>query len=624
MKKQYALALALALTVSLSAGQTVMASEHGHDGEGSVTGSVTVGASFNDDDDNTTIASEYSSMSDRDVREVVGGSLHIHSGKTVLGVEGMYMGPDEQEYKGHLDLGRILQIHGGYQEFWHRLGQDELLNMNAQSAGAAQGATLWHTYDYAPGYGINSTLDGNGLYSTNQLVPEHEFGISRSEFEATGKIKFPTIPGLTIGLHQRSERREGTQQVMAMSKCASCHIVAHEKDIDESTTDVKPFIQYNMGKLSLEYSYLNRKFDSSGNSVIQHYDEVHNPLSGAVGDLPDRVNYTGDLEISRTPDTRKQVHSVKAKYDVSADQNFYAGYVYANMENNDVAEASASNDSVTFGESSLETDYNAGMLTWHNRFSKDLMMNATVRYQTIDADDVFVNLDDTDTGTIDLTSEYVPPYDYTRESDEDRDILTLKADLRYRLTKDITLRGGLEFEDVDRDNCEFLVDSDTTTYKAKVGTSWRLAKGLRLKADYKFTYVDEPYTFENSVFPDNNSCATGDGVCSVPRTSNTAGGIYSQYVYGMRAQNTSDTPEYEHDIKLKANWNIAANMDLAAYLRYTYGENDEDVNYDYEDEVVDTGLDFTFSPADNLTASFGYNYYLHETDSAFYIPFYHG
>ena len=617
MKKQYALAMALALTVSLSASQTVLASGHGD--EGSVSGSISVGASFNDDDDdNNTIASEYSSMSDRDVREIIGGSLHIHSGKTVIGVEGMYQGPDEQEYKGHIDLGRILQIHGGYQEFWHRLGQDELLNMEAQSIGVSQGALLWHTYEYAPGFGTDNTGSGSMSNNTNSLVPDHEFGISRSEFEATGKIKFPTIPGLTIGVHQRSERREGNQQVMSMTKCGSCHIVAHDKDIDESTTDIKPFIQYDMGKLSLEYSYLNRKFDSSGNPVTHHYDDPINPLN-AASNLGGQLNYSDvDLEISKTPDTRKEVHSVKAKYDVSSDQSVYAGYVYANMENNDVAEASASADGVTYSESSLETDYNAGMLTWHNRFSKSLMMNATIRYQTIDADDVYIDLPDTDFG-LDLHS----PYDYTRESDEDRDILTLKADLRYRLNKDITLRGGLEYTDEDRDNTEFLVSKDTSTYKAKLGTSWRLAKGLRLKADYKFTYVDDPYTFENSVYPDDGSCATGNGVCGVPAAP-SGGGIYSTYVYGERALNTSATPEYEHDIKVKANWNIAANADLAAYLRYTYGDNDSDINYDYEDEVVDAGLDLTFSPMQNMTASLGYNYYLHETDSAFYIPYYHG
>jgi len=621
MKKQYALALALALTVSLSASQTVMASDD-HGDEGSVSGSISVGASFNDDSSNKTIASEYSNLSDRDVREVIGGSLHIHSGTTVIGVEGMYYGPDEQEYKGHLDLGRILQIHGGYQEFWHRLGQDELLNMEAQSADRLQGALLWHTYEYAPGYGT----DSDGL--TNQLVPDYDFGIKRSEFEATGKMKFPTIPGLTIGVHQRSEKREGNQQAMGMSKCGSCHIVAHDKDIDETTRDIKPFVQYDMGKLSLEYSYLYRKFINDSDPLMHYYDNAYNPLSGGTGggSMPLRMNYWDQsVEISKTPETRKQVHSVKAKYDVSVDQSVYAGYVYANMENKD---ASSETDRVSYGDGSLETDYNAGMLTWHNRFSKSLMMNATVRYQTIDADDAHINLPNDDTGMAVVAGT---PEDFTRKSDENRDIFTMKADLRYRLTKDMTLRGGVEYEDVDREYCDFLKSSDTTTYKAKAGTTWRVAKGLRLKADYKFTYVDDPYTFEDSVYPNVTDPASplydpnAAGVTNVPFVpGSTSGGIYSTYVYGERALNMSAEPEYEHDVKLKGNWNVAANMDLGGYVRYTYGDNDSDINYRYTDEVVDTGLDFTFSPMDKMTATFGYNYYWQETDSAFYIPFYHG
>ncbi len=620
MKKQYVLAMALAFTVSLSAGQ-ILAEEHGHD-EGSVTGSISVGASLNHDKDNNTLASEYSSMADRDTREVVGGSLHIHSDKTVVGVEGMYFGPDEQEYQGHLDIGRIFQMHGKYQEFWHRLGQDELLNMEAQSVGASQGAMLWHTFEYAPGYGTDNTGVGAQSNNTNSLVPDHEFGISRREFEATGKIKFPTVPGLTIGVHQRSERRSGNQQVMSMTKCGSCHIVAHDKDIDETTRDIKPFVQYNMGKLSLEYSYLYRKFMNDGNSVIHHYDDATNPLN-AASLLGARLNYSGsDQVISQTPETRKQVHSVKAKYDVSIDQNFYAGYVYANMENNDADPMTAG---VTYGKSSLETDYNAGMFTWHNRFSKNLMMNVSARYQTIDADDISINLPQTDTGNNVAGNNN---YDWTRDSDEDRDIMTLKADLRYRLNRDVTLRGSLEYEDVDRDNCEFLVDSNTTTYKAKAGTTWRIARGLRLKADYKFTYVDEPYTFKDSVYPNETDPTSpyynpaADGVFNIATAS--GGEIYSTVVYGMRKLNTSTTAENKHDIKLKANWNVAANMDLAGYVRYTYGDNDSDINYDYEDEIIDSGLDFTFSPMADMTASFGYNYYLHDTDSALYIPFYHG
>ncbi|MEA3547595.1 MAG: GSU2204 family CXXCH-containing (seleno)protein [Thermodesulfobacteriota bacterium] len=624
MKKQYALAMALALTVSLSASQTVMASDHGD--EGSVSGSLSVGASFNDDSDNKTLASEYSNMGDNDVREIIGGSLHIHSGKTVVGVEGMYRGPDEQQYKGHLDFGRILQIHGGYQEFWHRLGQDELLNIEGQSADRLQGALLWHTYEYAPGYGT----DSDGL--TNQLVPDHEFGINRSEFEATGKMKFPTIPGLTIGVHQRSEKREGNQQVMGMSKCGSCHIVAHDKDIDETTRDLKPFIQYDMGKLSLEYSYLYRKFINDSDPEMQYYDGAYNPLSGGTGggSMPLRMNYWDDtVEISKTPETRKQVHSVKAKYDVSGDQSVYAGYVYAKMENND---ASSETTRVSY-DKTLETDYNAGMLTWHNRFSKSLMMNASIRYQTIDADDADITLPGDDSGMF-----VVPEDEYTRKSDENRDITTLKADLRYRLNKDITLRGGVEFEDVDREYCDFLTESDTTTYKGKVGTTWRVTKGLRFKADYKLTYVDDPYTFEDAVYPnvtdpdviDPNTGLSlydpaADGVINVPFVpGTTSGGIYSTYVYGTRDLNMSATPEYEHDIKLKANWNVAPNMDLAGYARYTYGDNDSDISFRYQDQVVDSGLDFTFSPLKNMTATLGYNYFWQETESAFYIPFYHG
>ncbi|MFP3983433.1 MAG: GSU2204 family CXXCH-containing (seleno)protein [Desulfurivibrionaceae bacterium] len=611
MKKKYTVAATLALTLAFTVPQAVSAEENGEDGKASVKGSLSVGASFNDDDDARTLSSEYSSMSDVDTRGIVGGSLYIHGDSSALGVEGIYLAPDEQEYEGHLNIDRVLDIQGGYQEFWHRTGQDNLLNMNAESNGPEQGALLWHTYEYAPDYGTNT--------ANPDKAPEHEFGVSRKEFEATGKIRFPQVPGLTVGVEGRHERREGNEQVMTMSKCASCHVVAHDKDIDETTEDIKPFVQYNVGQLSLEYSYLNRKFKSS-DPVMANYDEAANPLSGAGAgddDFDNRIIYDLDdnpLAADRTPDTRKEVHSLKGKYDVSGYQNINAGYVYANMKNDDVGGASSATPDVSYDKSSLETDYNAGMFAWHNRFSKRLTVNLKGRYQNLESDDVFIDIARADG----ITGE---EYDFTRESDEDRDIMTMKADLRYRLNRDITLRGGLEFEDEDRKNIHFLVNEDTTTYKGKAGMSWRLGRNLRLRADYRLTYVDDPYTWENSVYPNDGSLDDRDGVDlrdeDTPLT-------YTDFVYDQRSLNTSADPEMENDLKVKANYNLGSGMNLGGYARYTLGTNDEEINYDYEDEVVDSGLDFTFSPLQRMTASLGYNYYSHNTDSAFYIPVYHG
>ncbi len=612
MKKKYTIAAAFAFALAFSVPQAVMAGGQGEGEEASVSGSLSVGASFNDNDDARTLASEYSSMGDVDTREVVGGSLHIHSGSSAVGVTGMYLGPDEQEYEGHLNLDRILDIHGSYQEFWHRKPQDGLSEMKAESNN--NGAMLWHTYEYAPGYGVSASGD------TNDNIPEHEFGISYKQFEATGKIRFPQVPGLTVGVHQRYERREGHEQVMSMSKCASCHVVAHDKNIDETTEDIKPFVRYNVGQLSLEYSYLNRKFDSGGEPVMHYYDAAFNPGSGASAAVfTGRLNYQDtELEVSRTPDTRKEVHSVKAKYDINSWQNIYAGYVYANMKNNDVGEASISNDGVTYSRSSLETDYNAGMFAWHNCFSKRLTADFKGRYQTIDSDDVSIYSAVDDVATVDDETD-----GYTRQSDEDRIIWTMKADLRYRLNRDITLRGGLEYEDEDRKDIHFLVNNDTATYRGKLGSSWRITPNIRLRADYKLTYVDDPYTYGGDghypVYPDDGTLPGGvDGV------DNAAGEIYSEFVYGKRSLNTSADPELENDARVKVNWKLGSGMNLGAYLKYTLGENDEDISYDYEDEVVNGGLDFTFSPMQRMTASLGYNYYRRQTDSAFYIPLYHG
>jgi hypothetical protein len=621
MKKYIAIFVIFALAVFLPFGEAAWADE---DSEQSIHAEISLGASINGNNDSPNKASEYRSLSDEDLVGIYGGSVDVRSGKIEFGAEGMRFDSQDQEYGGHLDVNRIFELHGGYQEFLHRLGQDELLHLQATSAAPGQGAQLWHSYEYAPGWDVNSNK-----------APDKDFGVSYEKYEATSILRLPMLPNVKMGVHYRYENREGHQQAMGMSKCGSCHVVAHDKDIDETTQDYKAFTEVNVGQLSMEYSFLYRTFDNHSNHLYNLYDPGVHPLKGTVPDPSDpstwgtdkyaHLNYDyrdGFLELSRNPETTKTVHHVKGKYDISKNQNVSFGYIHSFAENQSVS----SYGMVADGGSNhdLDTTYDAGMLSWTANLTRDLLVSLSGRYQMIESD----------SADIDLKGD---SYDFTRDSDEEREVANVRADVRYRLLRSLTIRGGYEYENEDLRNQDFIVDTNISTHKIKTKAKWRPFSGLSVTADYKFTTVDNPYTLENAAYPTHidlgvddagnwdgfiNDILTGHYEVGAPRTSCKYS--YGDYVYGARTHNMSADPENEHEARLKANWSPMSLVFVSAYTRYVYGENGEALEYEYKNDLLDSGVDVTVTPINKLSMTLGYNYLRNHIDSEFYIPYYHG
>ena len=584
MKKYIAIFVIFALAVFLSLGNAVWADE---DGEQSIHVELSGGVSINGNNDSPNKAAEYRSLSDEDLVGIYGGSVDVRSGKIEFGAEGRHIDTVDQDYSGHLNVDRIFELHGGYQEFLHRLGQDELLHIQAVTKAPGQGAELWHTYDYAPsGFDVNSNR-----------APDKNFGVNYEKYDATTVLRLPMVPGVKVGVHYRYENREGHQQAMGMSKCGSCHVVAHDKDIDETTQDYKPFVEVNLGQLSMEYSFLYRTFDNHSNHLYHLYDPAVNPGNPSIG-FDSLVNYDvhdNPLELSRTPETTKTVHHVKGKYDISKNQSVSFGYIHSFAENQ-------SADEYGIEGHELDTTYDAGMLSWTANLTRDLLVSLNGRYQFIDSD----------SADIDLKGD---SNDWTRDSDEERNIANVRADVRYRLLRNLTLRGGYEYESDDRKNQEFIVDRDIKTHKFKTKAKWRPFSGLSVTAGYKFTFRDDPYALEDAAYPTEQDLDFTAG--HPPYT-------YGEYVYGTRTHNMSTDPEFEHEAKMKANWSPMDMLFVSAYTRYVHGVNNEDLEYKYKDDLLDSGVDVTVIPINKLSMTLGYNYLRNNMDSEYYVPYYHG
>lgn len=204
--------------------------------ETDISSSVILGATITTNS-NSDLVKEYSY--DDEWSPVVGVTLlYIIDGIVLFEAEGMFSSNGQQNYPTNIDYRRIFGITGNYQQFFHQLQQDNLLYLQATSAAPSNGAHLWHSYEYAPDWDVNS----------NQ-APEHDFGIEYSEFQIDGVQHIPQIPSLEVGIGQRTQKRVGYRQVMGMSKCSSCHIVAHDKDIDETTSDVTLYIKWERNRV---------------------------------------------------------------------------------------------------------------------------------------------------------------------------------------------------------------------------------------------------------------------------------------------------------------------------------------------------------------------------------------
>ena len=558
----------------------------------SVDGQVTIGAGTNSDQNYHT--QEYKADTNDNMIGSVAGEVNYRNANIDSGLSGVYTNGDDQAYSGELDVSRIFNIKADYRKFMHYLDQDGLLHLQGTSAGPGMGAQLWHSYEYAP------ELSGD----TNE-VPDQDFGITNEDIFIRTVLRVPVVPMLKVGMDFRRNDRNGCQQTMGMSKCGSCHIVAHKKSIDEVTTDLEPFVQGQIGNLSLQYKFLYREVDISG-GADHKYDVARHPFMNPANYMKGALLYhedNGAIPISKTPELVKTSHTVKGKYGFNSNHASAFSYIHSTVTN-------TSSDDLGYVDSNLEMNYDAGSVSYTGKLSDNLLLTTKARYQTIDNDDAEIRLN--------------KDHEYTRESAYDRNILNGKVALRYRVLPKLTLLTGYEYQNEERDNGDdFLAETGIDTHEITVKAKWRAYRNLKASLGYKFTYVNSPYTYKDAAYPTHCDLGVDDNGMYDTATG-AAAYTYGKYVYGARTHDMSASPETEHEVKARVNWSPFSNVFVSAYSKYVHAENDQGMHYTYVSDLFDSGIDVTVSPITNLSMTFGYNNYYHSTDSQFYIPYYHG
>ncbi len=615
---------------------------------------VSVGGSINDYDDAPNRAAEYKSQVDMDSSWYLSGKFSLDLNDVLFSVEGRYIEKEDQDYAASFDFRRVISIKSNFSRFWHRYDTDFMENLQAQSVELRGGTwdspiTLseWNTYPAALRTKLKDVkdVDGDGLvegasaslwhssYETTQ-----KYGVKHSFWTNEAILRLPALPGVQIGFKHRMEERRGWDQARTISKCSGCHVGAYSRHIEEYTNDYIPYIEARLGQWTFKYSFMYRSFNS-GDTVPRHlYLNVQGPapvppsypaaafkptFGNAPGQFPGelQVNYdysNGELPFARTPDSEKWQHVVKAKWDISPYQSLNLNFVYSEAQNED-SDQGEGGAGPLYGDfdKELEIDYTAFTGNWHFRFRKNMTLTLKAKYHSMDGDDVFVDLPreynswkDPD---VDGTN-----FDFERKSAYDEDEFIFGADLAWRYSRALKFRFAYELEYIDRNNAEeHHVTEDTTKHQFKLSSTWKPRHGLKVKAHYNFLYVNDPYAYKHAVCPKN----ADSGVDYIALGEKS---WYSYIVYGRRQGDTSNQPEYEHDLGLKIDYIINAKANLNLYGSYIYSENDNTDFYDWEKDYFAGGINLTLMPSTKIGINVGYNYLYEEYTSLMCSSIYHG
>ncbi len=610
-------------------------------------GSVSIGGIWVmddiDSDEDGAKGTEYNSVLDNTGYWDLKGDFSYEQDGISFDAEGHYQFVDDQEYGAEFDLRRILRLRTDYSRFLHRLDHDELENLEAHifsntNPGPEPGQGYFLDLNNNGVNDKSGELIGSAAVNHTDLGIHDEYHIMRAEWNNEAKFSIPQLPGLTLSFAHRYEERKGLDQARTMSKCSACHIVADSKSIDENTNDYSPKVAFNGGRFAIEYSFLHRDFDDKSEDMTLVY---NNLATSHINLFTNRLQFdgtTGELPYGETPDSHKDAHTVKAKFNLNRANVITAAFVYSESTNKSTDDPY---DVLTGNyDDELEMDSVSVMARWHSRLNRKISLNLFGKYQTIENDDVFIdvvdrlNPDNAPKGAISLGEGYATSplgaeeglktgyWDFKRKSGYELDITTLGFDVTWRLLRGIILRGAYEFHYEDRENAEeHHVPEDTTAHTFKLSGDWRVNHQLKLRLGYKLKLVDDPYALENAVCaPDGSYGAYGGPPGSLYDYSRS----YDPRIYSQRVGTRSNQPETTHEFLLRANWMPLNALSSTIYARYKMAENDDVDGSSWEQDLYTVGLNLVFAPTDEISFMAGYDYFNDKYESMYCIAIYDG
>jgi len=567
MKKLFTISLALLLLTALP----VMA-----EGEEGFEGEVTIGGHIGDINDYGGKVGEYEQVAE-DGR--IDGELKMEGANDGVFWH-LYARPHnsmDQDYSASLDFRRILRASYSFHKLPHYLGNDPLTNIDSKMGGKM------NTYE--------------------NLDVDSDYVIAYSEHNAEMDLAIPSMPNLTFNFGYREQMRQGHRQQLSVSHCGNCHVEGVGREVDESTRDLTAGATLRAGVMTMDYQYLTRAFSDSGSTPTRFYDNAMHPVRGETWVDPETgetVNYgvifnarlqfeDETREVGLVPDVDKDSHKVRARFDLPGSASLTASAISAKVENQWTGLATDSS-----GFHAQYTDKWGEKNKW--RF------NVKLRHQSIDNDDIFIDVANSE----EYESRWGGSFDYLRQSSLNRDITTAGADLSYRTSSKLNIRGGLEWKSTDREYYE-VAENETRTDALRFYASlnWRPMSKFRFRLTGEHSDIDNPFASPLAVMESDI-----DDVADRQYWQRTA--YYTGDVAAM--------PTSADKWRATATWNVNTRSTLSANLRWTDQSNDELTYTDWNRTLFQPGISYNLALNDKAVFTLGYLRIKEETDTLFSIP----
>jgi hypothetical protein len=261
------------------------------------------------------------------------------------------------------------------------------------------------------------------------------------------------------------------------------------------------------------------------------------------------------------------------------------------------------------------------MAKWNSRIAKPLNLTVHGKYQTLRNDDVAIDVNDA-ASLAKYTNEPYTTLDYTRLSGYDLDILSTGFDLVWKAMHGVTVSGGYEFHQEERQNYDAHgVPETTDEHTFKLKGDWRVNSKVKLGLGYKLELIDDPYALEKAMSLPDGSFATYNGPTTAGSNYNFT---YFPNIYDARTDTRSNQPESVNELSFKANLTPMETLATNFYSKYRYAENSDLGGSDWQQDLFNLGLNVVATPTQKFTVTAGYDYFYDTIDSMYCVAIYDG
>lgn len=579
MKKTYIIALCLLLVTSAIAGV-----EETEDQEKQIDVKLAIGALATSTDGYLGKAGKYQPLPS--AAPLVAAQIKGLSGTTYFDLKSLVRGDVwDMNHTLSLDFNRIVELNLDYTSLMHRLGNDPLTNMDTAS------------------------LARSGVFHEN-FSPNKEYRIDYSEFNAETTLRIPNLSFVNFTAGFRSQHREGEYQARTLSKCASCHVVAKDRVINNNNQDYSLGSQFKLGGAKLDYTYTKRQYRENEAAPTNTYLLVQHPeLSSPV--FTSRIAYgitDGALPFDSVPDTDKDTHLVKATVPLSEGMMLSGHYVNSSVQNKSVENTLKPGSNIGIDTSALAAGFSAVV-------GRRGVFNARFSRITIDNDDYYVDINEpVDVAGPNAGKTYVEAYpqygavDWTRQSSLNRTTLDFDAAFKYTLTQQMKARFNYEYKQIERDNYQV---SKTTSHTFKGRFDFKASKQLKFVAQGRLKMTDEPFT--------NMYAALAPEIQTWNPGNPFAGNQFTVF-HDARQAHLSNQPTDMQEIKGIISWSPSYRFSISADARYRWEKNDKLNFANWTNNTLNPGVNLWFAPADRFDVTATYYFYSEQLTSLFSIP----